>query len=200
MPSHTETVHELIHGEAVLIDAGEVWLDRLVEEIGNAHLVLLGEATHGTEEFYALRARITQRPIQNRGFRIVAVEADWPDAFHGTVSAASDWDGPVERKRVRDAREDSYEYLLHEAERGDFLLPMTKRSALSRALSGPLFERAIGVIYRPDTELASHHFHASLPAQFDTVIHVDESTALTPLERSPVWDESELPETYPFGI
>ena len=61
-------------------------------------------------------------------------------------------------------------------------------------------ERAIGVIYRPETERASHYFYASLPDQFDVVIHFDESRAVEPLERTPEWDQGELPETYPSGI
>jgi len=55
--------------------------DALIERIGNASLVLIGEASHGTHEFYRERARITQRPIQEKGFNVVAVEADWPDAY-----------------------------------------------------------------------------------------------------------------------
>lgn len=61
-------------------------------------------------------------------------------------------------------------------------------------------ERAIGVIYRPDTERVSHYFHARLPEQFDAVLHFDETRAVEPLERSPHWVEQDLPETYPTGV
>ncbi len=63
----------------------------------------------------------------------------------------------------------------------------------------PRLERAIGVIYRPDTERASHYFRTRLPEQFDAIIHIDETHALEPLER---WarDEIDLPETYPYGV
>ena len=64
----------------------------------------------------------------------------------------------------------------------------------------PRLERAIGIIYRPDTERQSHYFYASLPSQFDAVIHFDHSTALRPLEITPEWDAPEVPETYPTGV
>src|SRR5947207_5195648 len=64
----------------------------LLEQIGNRHLVLIGEASHGTHEFYQVRAELTKRLIENKGFRSVAVEADWPDALrvHGYVQSTSD--------------------------------------------------------------------------------------------------------------
>jgi erythromycin esterase-like protein len=61
-------------------------------------------------------------------------------------------------------------------------------------------ERAIGVIYRPETERISHYFEASLANQFDAVIHVDETRAVEPLERTSGWERGELPETYPWGV
>jgi erythromycin esterase-like protein len=67
---------------------------------------------------------------------------------------------------------------------------------IRRALEASRLERAIGVIYRPDTERMSHYFRARLTAQFDAVIHIDETRALEPLERWAV-DEADLPETYP---
>src|SRR5689334_4742436 len=54
-------------------------LDRLLERIGDAHYVLLGEASHGTSEFYQWRTRISQRLIREKGFSFIAVEGDWPD-------------------------------------------------------------------------------------------------------------------------
>src|SRR5437762_292028 len=61
-------------------------------------------------------------------------------------------------------------------------------------------ERAIGVIYRPESERLSHYFHARLPEQFDAIIHIDETQAVEPLERTSIWEEGELPETYPFKV
>jgi len=67
-------------------------------------------------------------------------------------------------------------------------------------LRGPLLERAIGVIYRPETERVSHYFQADLAGQFDAVIHIDESRAVEPLERSAGWELGEPPETYPTAL
>lgn len=67
-------------------------------------------------------------------------------------------------------------------------------------LRGPRLERAIGVIYRPETERLSHYFHAQLPDQFDAVLHFDQTRAVEPLERSPDWERGGVPETFPFGV
>jgi erythromycin esterase-like protein len=119
--------------------------------------------------------------------------------YAGTVSAASDWDGPVERKRVRPARDDSYEAVFHEAEAPNFLLPLAKNDPGVSALDAPRLERAIGVVYRPETERISHYFYSRLPQQFDAVVHLDETRAVEPLERTPGWEGGEPPETYPSG-
>jgi erythromycin esterase-like protein len=122
--------------------------------------------------------------------------------YQGTVSAASDWDAPVERKRVRPALPGSYEALFHECGMPRFLLDLRATADIGRALRPPRLERAIGVIYRPDTERLSHYFSASLAQQFDAVLHYDRTRAVEPLERTPAWErgEAELPETYPFAV
>ena len=120
--------------------------------------------------------------------------------YKGTVTAASNWDGPAERKRVRPALAGSYEALLHETLDGDFFLPLSVNESLSEALLGPQLERAIGVIYLPQTERQSHYFDARLSQQFDCVIHLDETAALEPLERYALWETGEPPETFPTGI
>jgi len=290
----------------------------LLAQIGDARIVLIGEASHGTHEFYRERALITRRLIEEKGFGAVVVEADWPDAYRvnrfvrglpgdaeavealdsfkrfpvwmwrnaeeyyramfgrrveswnlrdthmmetlrallthvsqvsggargiiwahnshlgdaratqmgesgelnlgqltreaygeqvcslgftthaGTVTAAADWDEPAQRMRVRPSLPGSYERLFHNAEIERFMLrlddPDTRRALRERRL-----ERAIGVIYRPDTERMSHYFHAYLPEQFDAVLHIDETHALEPLD---VWsrDEADAPETYPSAL
>jgi erythromycin esterase-like protein len=68
------------------------------------------------------------------------------------------------------------------------------------ALSTPLLERAIGVIYRPETERLSHYFRSRMPGQFDAVIQIDRTTALIPFERTSAWEAGEVPETYPFAV
>jgi erythromycin esterase-like protein len=119
--------------------------------------------------------------------------------FAGTVTAASDWDGPAERKRVRSALPGSYEAVFHEAGRSRFLLNL--RDERLKVLHGPRLERAIGVIYRPESERVSHYFRADLPAQFDAILHFDETRAVEPLERAAGWGkDQEPPETFPSGI
>ena len=120
--------------------------------------------------------------------------------YDGTVTAASDWDGPAERKRVREALPGSYEATFHEALVSAFFLPLARGSEVAEVLQEPRLERAIGVIYRPDTERISHYFYARLPQQFDAVVHFDRSRAVEPLERTAEWERGELPETYPVGV
>jgi erythromycin esterase-like protein len=118
----------------------------------------------------------------------------------GEVTAATNWDEPAQRKVVRRALPNSVESLFHETGLGDFLLLLRDRSIRS-ALSRPLLERAIGVIYRPETERVSHYFEARLPEQFDAVIHIDRTLALIPLETTVPWHEGEeVPETYPSAV
>ena len=120
--------------------------------------------------------------------------------YTGTVTAATDWGAPAERKTVRRALEGSYEALFHEASLPQFLLPLRDGAGVTDDLREPRLERAIGVIYRPDTERTSHYFRASLPDQFDAVIHLDETRAVEPLERSAGWQNGELPDTFPFSV
>lgn len=119
---------------------------------------------------------------------------------HGTVTAASNWDGPAERKRVRPALVNSYEALFHDVSIPRFFLTLRNMGHATSALNEPLLERAIGVIYRPETERASHYFQARLSPQFDAVLHFDETRAVEPLERTVEWQEGEVPETFPTGI
>jgi erythromycin esterase-like protein len=120
--------------------------------------------------------------------------------YTGAVTAASDWGGEAERKRVRPALARSYERLFHEAGVGRFLLVLRENEKLAASLATPRLERAIGVIYRPETERLSHYFHARLAAQFDAVLHFDETRAVEPLERTPQWETGEAPETFPSGL
>jgi protein-L-isoaspartate(D-aspartate) O-methyltransferase len=118
---------------------------------------------------------------------------------HGTVAAASEWDGPMELKAVRPALAESYERLCHEAGASRFLLPLRHpaSAAVADGLLKPRLERAIGVIYRPETERQSHYFQAVLSHQFDEYIWFDETRAVAPLKT----DQLEgLPDTYPFGL
>jgi erythromycin esterase-like protein len=119
--------------------------------------------------------------------------------YSGTVTAASDWNAPAERKRVRPALPESYEALFHSVGVPRFLLvPSDGGAAL--ALREPRLERAIGVIYRPQAERVSHYFHARLPDQFNALLHFDETRAVEPLERDAGWERGELPETFPSAL
>ena len=118
---------------------------------------------------------------------------------HGTVTCASDWGASVERKRVRPGLPGSYEALFHETGLGNFMLFLRNEDTLA-ARMGRRLQRAIGVIYLPESERASHYFDANLPQQFDAMIHIDETRALEPLERGNGWIEEEAPETYPSGV
>lgn len=117
----------------------------------------------------------------------------------GTVAAASDWDGPMEVKKVRPSAPNSYEQLCHATGLARFMLGLRGRSDLCgpAGLGKERLERAIGVIYRPETELASHYFRATLPQQFDEYIWFDDTRAVTPLETTEI---KGLPDTYPFGV
>ena len=118
---------------------------------------------------------------------------------HGTVAAASEWGGPMEVKQVQPSHIDSYERLCHETMTDNFLLPLRKplQEITRNKLLSERLERAIGVIYRPETELQSHYFYASLPRQFDEYIWFDETRAVEPLTRETIKD---MPDTFPFGL
>jgi erythromycin esterase-like protein len=121
--------------------------------------------------------------------------------YHGTVTAASDWGQPAQRMHVRPALENSYESLFHELNQPAFLL----RSAdlpreLRERLAMPRLQRAIGVVYRPESERRSHYYQASLSRQFDAVMHIDRTRALEPLEAVSALPLTDAAETYPSGV
>jgi erythromycin esterase-like protein len=117
----------------------------------------------------------------------------------GTVTAATDWDEPARNRRVRPGMDGSWEDLFHRVGEDRFFLDLRRRGLPE--LKGQLLERAIGVIYRPETERMSHYFHARLAEQFDAVIHIDQTAALEPLEQGELWHRGEeAPETYPSGL
>jgi len=117
----------------------------------------------------------------------------------GTVAAATDWDGPMEIKKVQPALPKSYERLCHATGQSRFMLGLRDRADLTgaQALGKPQLERAIGVIYRPETERASHYFQAILPRQFDEYIWFDDTRAVTPFDTAEL---AGLPDTFPFGV
>ena len=128
------------------------------------------------------------------------------DSYHigfgtndGTVAAASNWDGPMQVMNVRPAHPQSYERLFHMTNAPGLLLPLNAELGenLRKKLTKPRLERAIGVIYRPDSELASHYFEAVLPRQFNEYVWIDRTSAVKPFD---VAELQGLPDTYPFGV
>jgi erythromycin esterase-like protein/predicted phosphoribosyltransferase len=120
--------------------------------------------------------------------------------YAGTVTAASDWGGVAERKRVRRGLRNSYEDLFHRTGVPNFLLLPKTLGKTAGALNERRLQRAIGVVYKPETERLSHYFDVRLPAQFEAIVHIDETQALEPLESTARWERGELPETYPAGV
>jgi erythromycin esterase-like protein len=177
----------------------EALLDHAARQGHNRRAVIWAHNSHlGDARATAMseggELNVGQLARERFGTRVVSVGMT---THCGSVTAARDWDEPCELREVRPSLRHSYERLFHEAAIPAFLLRVTD-PGLSAALS-PRLERAIGVIYRPETERQSHYFTASLPSQFDFVVHLDETHALEPLER---WarHELDLPETYPTGV
>jgi erythromycin esterase-like protein len=156
--------------------------------IGDAAATEMGEMRGGINIGQLCRERFAQAAV------LIGFGTD-----RGTVAAASDWDGPMEIKQVRPAHRDSYERLCRDSGLARFLVDLREGRSpeLREALLYPRLERAIGVIYRPETELASHYFEASLPRQFDAYLWFEETHAVTPL---PTTARAGMPETYPFGL
>lgn len=120
--------------------------------------------------------------------------------YSGTVTAAAGWDCPAERKQVLPARSNSYEGLFHRVGIPAFSLLLRRGSYAAEGLREPMLERAIGVVYRPASELASHYFQASLSDQFDAIIHFDQTRAVEPLEPIGTAPFGEPAETFPSGV
>lgn len=120
--------------------------------------------------------------------------------YDGHVTAASEWDGPAERKRVRPALHGSYEELLHQVGLPRYYLNLRDDTPVRRLMLERRLERAIGVLYLPRTERQSHYFNAQMAQQFDAIIHIDRTEALVPLDATSGWHSGEPPETYPEGI
>ncbi len=120
--------------------------------------------------------------------------------YDGTVTAASDWGPYAQRKNVRPALSESYEGLFHEVRHKNFVLSFEKESQARKMLSKPRLERFIGVIYRPETERTSHYYPVDITKQFDAIVYLDRTKAITPLEVNSEWEKGELPQTYPAGL
>jgi len=179
-------------------------LDALVQHLGAkdakvvvwAHNSHLGDA-RATEQGQGGELNLGQLVRQRYGKQAVLVGFS---TYTGTVTAASEWDSPPERKFVRPALVGSYELLFHQSGIPNFLLLLDADHPATSFLRQPRLERAIGVIYLPQSERVSHYFHAQLPDQFDAILHYDETRAVEPLERAAIWEHGEVPETYPSTL
>ena len=120
--------------------------------------------------------------------------------YHGTVTARRDWGGSAERKRVKPGLPGSYEALFHDTGLANFLLSCATRTTLARAGSAVACSARSASSTCRRRERASHYFHASLPHQFDAMIHLDETRALAPLDAGPGWIDEDAPETFPEGV
>lgn len=168
--------------------------DRPVRAVVWAHNSHLGDA-RATSHSQRGELNLGQLARERHGRACCAVGMTTHD---GEVTAAHEWDGPAALRTVRPSLPGSYERLFHDSGLGAHMLPLAAPD-LASALSAPKLERAIGVLYRPETERASHYFAARLPQQFDLLVHVDRTRALEPLER---WSrhDMDLPDTYPTGM
>jgi len=159
-----------------------------------AHNSHLGDARATDQSRYG-ELNLGQLINQEHGDDVVSVGFS---TYDGTVTAVSNWDEPAQHKRVRPGLAGSYEELFHEINVPQFIV-----STGHPDLKKPRLQRAIGVIYRPDTERQSHYFMVDLPRQFDWIVHIDRSHAVEPLEKGNTWIPSadhEVPEAYPTGI
>ncbi len=156
-----------------------------------AHNTRLGDA-RATEMGENGEMNLGQLVRARRGADAVAVGFTTDS---GTVTAASAWDGPARRMRLNPALPGSYESLFHEVRYPRFLLDLHANRETELLLSEKRLERAVGVVYRPETERQSHYFHARLPEQFDAVLHFDMTRALEPLDRTALWMKGDSGET-----
>lgn len=179
-----ETVEEIITHHKKLNEDPKVIIWAHNSHVGNAAATQMSTR----DEFNI--GQLAKERYGNRAFNLGFT------TYNGTVTAASNWHASVERKIVRDALHGSYEHLFHELNIPQFLLPLNDKNIVPKNL----LERAIGVIYAPYSERMSHYFYASLAYQFDAVIHYDATTALEPLDKTKLWTEGEVPETFPTAL
>jgi erythromycin esterase-like protein len=120
--------------------------------------------------------------------------------YEGTVTAASEWDGEAEFKKLNPGVGESYERLFHDTGMENFTLVLRDVQQSADGLRLNRLQRAVGVLYLPETELQSHYFFARLTEQFDAMIHLDDTHAIRPLEPTPLWHKGEIYEAYPTGL
>lgn len=120
--------------------------------------------------------------------------------YQGFVIAADQWGGPTKIKVVQQALENSYENWFHKLSIKNFLMLIKEQEKIETKLPTHLLQRAIGVIYLPETERQNHYFYANLVNQYDALIYFDKTRAVKPLEKIDPYPDHEMPETYPTGF
>jgi erythromycin esterase-like protein/predicted phosphoribosyltransferase len=168
---------------------------RIVVWAHNSHVGDARATEVGADGQYTLGQLVRER--HDKECRLIGFST-----HRGEVTAASEWGGPAERKIVRPGLPGSIEELLHDAQDEPFLLRMggDHPPEVSEVLNTVRLHRAIGVIYQPQTERHSHYFHVRPADQYDALIHIDTTTALTPLEPTSQWVKGQTPESYPTGL
>ena len=161
-----------------------------------AHNSHVGDARH--TDMGALRGELNIGQLCRERYGDQAALIGFGTHF-GKVACASIWDGATEIKDVRPSLPESFERLCHDSGKEAFLLDFGRDHALSDALGVDCTERYIGVIYRPETERASHYMGSAVSRQYDAFVWFEETTAVTPLEASKCTHHG-VPDTYPFGV
>jgi erythromycin esterase-like protein len=184
----TETIEELVRHLRKRVNE-----PKLVVWAHNSHLGDARATEMGTQGEWNVGQLVRERFGSDKAFLIGF------STYEGTVTAASAWDGPAERKRVRPGMKNSYEKLFHEVGLPNYWLNLRDKN-VREAIEEQLLERAIGVIYQPRTERMSHYFHANIARQFDALLHFDVTNAVRPLEIESDWEHEESPQTYPSAL
>jgi erythromycin esterase-like protein len=189
---------------AETLDALVAHLDQQRGRVGQARIVVWAHNSHVGD------ARATEVGADGQHTLGQLVRERYEDqcrligfsTYGGTVTAANEWGGPSQRKAVRPGLPGSLEELFHETEQSSFLVRMDQSHSdeAAETLQAVRLHRAIGVIYRPETERHSHYFHVRPADQYDAIIHLDLTTALEPLEPTSTWIQGQTPETYPSGL
>lgn len=166
---------------------------RIIVWAHNSHLGNAAATEMGRRGEFNIGQLVTEK-YPDKSFRIGF------STSRGTVTAATDWDGPAETKTLREPLGGSYEEIFSQLDKKRFFFDLTTGGEAVRLLREERLQRAIGVIYRPETERMSHYFYACLPRQFDFMIHIDKTEALQPLPAFVHRRAGEMDETYPSGL
>lgn len=188
--------------ERQMADTAEALLEELGRHMPQPRLIIWADNAHcgdahGTEP--GRRGLLSAGGLLRKGHGQEAWLVGFT-TFEGELTTASTWGGGAERRIVKPAREENLEAFLHQLGKKAFMANLREAGPLRDALLVARPQRAIGTVYRPQSELLSHTVNARPAKQFDVLIHLDQTRAVEPLERTPEWEEGEVTETYPFAV